>query len=813
MTRGSSGSTTLKVIAAAICLGLSAPASAWALKTHLWISEKILEEVKAGGESCKLGFGLDGGNRYALNREVCLALKNHPAAFRAGVLGPDVFPDFIVGQVTTHPGTNAEPHDGGGKWTTGQYLSHLMKEASTPEELAFAYGYLVHAAGDVFAHTYVNHYAGDTFQLMEYEHRVETRHFKLEKYIERFTEPSLTISAETIQVPTALVANKLILHKELRKQYEHSLATKHLQLMHDLIEEGEARDDTGLRAKAHKLVKASAEQLEKLIVRRQKEERKLHRAEQQLALRAKSIKPEEALLGALGTEKAIGLVRESTLKAKSAVAAHAASSLPPSGLQGAAAVLGDINDAPDDAQGDIASIRELDALLGKVNSTGQAASIPDSTVAALLKSDALVRAASGMARLHVQQHETNWLEAARENLWEAQEGYIELLRQRKAQLDRDIAELQEFLKTATATRSFLEFRNLVRDNRIQGMRLAAAAYVDASMAAAIDAMHGETKITGRYQDWAKCWSMVFGGVPYQWAKANCTVAMTPDQIRAEIRKDYDALIDRMPDNVRQSYNNAKFWIDEKYRFIQDAAWNKAEGAFKDLHGGQMNIRFLKAATQKPLPNAQDAAADLSHEFLVEKPDEKSLVLIPNVANMINQDIGLQGTSANLEEFQALRHSLMLAKLALLDLDTVNRMVADHVGSRQPLSFRDGTPLYPRGGKKTSILPLMVKSIDGNHQWQAYGVPYPRRTREAIDLNPDARRFGYNAYRESGVGMRLFADPTVRKKLFTKLFPTSFEGAIQHYLREQDLAPFTRCAKAFPVTTLPDGSPAEKDDDC
>jgi hypothetical protein len=191
-----------------------------------------------------------------------------------------------------------------------------------------------------------------------------------------------------------------------------------------------------------------------------------------------------------------------------------------------------------------------------------------------------------------------------------------------------------------------------------------------------------------------------------------------------------------------------------------------------------------------------------------------LLLLPDIDRLVDDDLVTRDGTPHPEEFQALRHSVTLAKLSILSLDAVNQLVRDQVGADRSSLFADGDPLYPHGGAKSSILPLMVKSIDGNHQWQAYGIPYPRTRYTERDLDPAPRRYGYNAHTEAGYGMRLFADPKVRERLFAQLFPTQFIGAINRYLQDTTLYPFVTCAAVpFPVTTLPDGSPAARDVRC
>ena len=79
------------------------------------------------------------------------------------MIGPDGFPDLTYGQSVIHPEQ------------TGKWLKHVLTKAwaaqsdpsySAAEKsqiLAFGYGYLTHAAGDMWAHTLINDVSGGVF--------------------------------------------------------------------------------------------------------------------------------------------------------------------------------------------------------------------------------------------------------------------------------------------------------------------------------------------------------------------------------------------------------------------------------------------------------------------------------------------------------------------------------------------------------------------------------------------------------------------------------------------------------------------------
>ena len=149
------------------------------------------------------------GRNYPLQPKLLSALRRWPAYYNAGVIGPDGFPDLIMGQSIIHP-TN-----------TGLWLRHLLEDAWAAQDdvfepnlpqswespynpqyndaeegqiLAFTYGFLTHAAGDVWAHTLINEMSGEVFpgvsEMLSDQSSAEIalRHVMLEGYIGAATQ-------------------------------------------------------------------------------------------------------------------------------------------------------------------------------------------------------------------------------------------------------------------------------------------------------------------------------------------------------------------------------------------------------------------------------------------------------------------------------------------------------------------------------------------------------------------------------------------------------------------------------------------------
>lgn len=134
------------------------------------------------------------GTAYAVPPQVVEALRDWPAHYNAGVIGPDGFPDLTMGQSIIHPEN------------TGQWLAFLLDKAWDAQDddsysadekgqiLAFTYGFLTHAAGDLWAHTMVNEFADGVFPAVgeiltdEDKAAIALRHLLVEGYVGAATE-------------------------------------------------------------------------------------------------------------------------------------------------------------------------------------------------------------------------------------------------------------------------------------------------------------------------------------------------------------------------------------------------------------------------------------------------------------------------------------------------------------------------------------------------------------------------------------------------------------------------------------------------
>jgi hypothetical protein len=148
-------------------------------KTHVYMANLLIEDLRANK------IVLPGVGNYTPPAEVRDAVLNHPGAFRAGAVGPDFYPDMLLGQAVIHP-------EKSGMWLDLMFKRLLMSSVAEREKnLSFTLGYMIHYAGDMFGHAYVNAYAGGWFppyaEIVQDSNKAKivARHMLVESYMDQ----------------------------------------------------------------------------------------------------------------------------------------------------------------------------------------------------------------------------------------------------------------------------------------------------------------------------------------------------------------------------------------------------------------------------------------------------------------------------------------------------------------------------------------------------------------------------------------------------------------------------------------------------
>ena len=127
------------------------------MQTHVEIARDVRDDLLQDGKVT-----ID-GRAYDVHPKILEAIRNYPAFYYGGTVGPDGFPDITYGQGTMHP-VDA------GIWMQrvldmawAAQSSSTYSAAEKQQILAWSYGFLTHGAGDVWAHTLMNDFAEGVF--------------------------------------------------------------------------------------------------------------------------------------------------------------------------------------------------------------------------------------------------------------------------------------------------------------------------------------------------------------------------------------------------------------------------------------------------------------------------------------------------------------------------------------------------------------------------------------------------------------------------------------------------------------------------
>lgn len=812
-------------------LACANPASAWSLKTHFWLGQQVLNDALDDGR-VELG-----GSSYEVAPSILDALRSNPNQYRMGNLGPDVFPDPIVGQMTTHPGvTNG--------WQTDDWLMQLVGRASSPSDLAFSYGFVAHAAGDIFAHSYVNALAGDIFLLTDGERDVERRHFLLEKYIESLTPAPLDAGGNAVDfeaslgTPDDFVRDSLILNEDVATQnFKADQTGAHLTAMYH-VRNGVriARDET------QKLI----ESITTFGADRFKEQAKLQidLATGKLALEAAeaSLRAAEDLLAVKesATEAALGglgaankliqdypellTFQENLLAEQLKIAADAVNFA----AQTAARVANEVNglhdrisdlrgnivglacyalvyppavkkcrEKVDDINGQVSRIEgDISGLNAQVAAANTAAEIAQANVEGTKRTiDDLKRrheeAVKGIAQGTYQAA----VDVARAEQ-EAQETIIAGARKAVEELkkiqERIASELDKVTAIVDEIKKAIDKYNgitLLIDNWLGDIDQATAKYIDASHRAGIKMLRSEGNPLSEYTDWYSCYGSVYTAAPIEFGEATCAVKNFMD----EIDQKFDDAIADLPEILQ--------WLVFPSRTAQKKVVEKLKPELRKA--GLEIVGFLTDKTTSDfldlLSDPKNASRDRLNEAYGDDTSGKNLLRFADVASVVDTDVGLSGGRLDPAKFAALNSAVVLAKLSLLQPEALNQLIADHAGAGY-VSPRYGTPVYPPYAGNFSALFMAVRSIDGNHQWEAHALPYARNQARP-GSGPGRYNYGYDYWQNRQMGFRIWVDPYLRDKVFLKLFPAGILGSSR---TRNDLSwplyPFPECPlNPFPST--------------
>ncbi|WP_027684147.1 hypothetical protein [Rhizobium leguminosarum] len=777
---------------------LSSEAVAWSLKTHVWIAQQVLNDAADGSVVIN-------GVEYPIPSDIHAALQAFPDRYRMGSLGPDVFPDPVVGQMTTHPGI-----DGG--WQADEWLGHVLNGAKSGEEIAYGYGYVGHAAGDIFAHTFVNSYAGDIFSLMDGETEVELRHFVLEKYIESVTPPVVDNTGRAIDLnselksPTGYLRDVLILGGDVSRQNLKSKAGGHLTAMYEV-----RRTVENLQRETQNVIAQLSTWAADYFSKQIQLEIDLATAKQAVEAAKVAVKVDEALLDArraslqaaldaLAEAKRIvaanpGLItsQQRLLSEQAKVAADLSVEAVRIAADAASAVAGlesniarwasDLGNLVCNIPfvGELPSCRILKAAIAEARKAidkwhekvtearrlvAEAEKLRDDFKRELDRlQDDLARAEQGLANgvydAAVLAAETSL--RTQEAIVEAKRNVVaeaEKLQQKISnELDAIIVITAELKKAIDRYNPLTLLISKWRDD----IDVASEEYIKASERAGLKMLNSSGNPLHEYTEWWTCYGAVFQAVPKEVGQAGCLARNYVKDVQEEVGR----VIDDLPEIVRWIVSPTRELAKQVERKVRPELEKAAFQIVAFLTNGSL-AEFLEL-----LIRPENASREKLVDVYRRDSSGKSLIVFGDVATVVEKDLSIVDGKLTPENFPALKHAVTLAKLTLLSPDQLDRMVVSVSGLN--IAIPEGGWFKVRNGRY-SLLLNSVRSIDGNHQWQAYGLPYPKRMGVA-QRHPSEFPYGRDGIRDTSKGLPIWSNVLLRERVFLKLFPSGVIGAL------------------------------------
>lgn len=829
--------------------------------THLWIGQQILNDIVPDGK-----LTID-NKEYEVHKFIVKALRDHPKQFMMGCLGPDIFPDPVVGQMTTHPGLE---HG----WQTDEWIWRVIQKSGYENytEIAFAFGFACHAAGDVFAHSYINAYSGDVFLLNDGEREVEVRHFTLEKYIgtklppfKDFAGNPLPNPSELIAAPNEFISRVLILDASVRAQYSNPEALAfHLAAMSG-IKSTVAESKRGVENVMKSLFDVGTEFYKKLDVL------KLKKIDQDIKVIQAKIVFDAADLVFSEKKNALNLVNEALkLQEKAIIESTELILLNEKIFEEQSRAIEDcivlsqklnnelnnaqkeinetikkIQDFPPDQINvfvkkvcnwieDIFILREVCEEIYKVNEVFQSlldnrtrlqnkiADLQNKETNNLLnkinsinaKARAEMDKLSNKAKLEAAEASKKLSEQEYKVVKEAFDSSEKIYNKAKEEYDNAIAIQNQIIneidniipKTLELIRKFESDLNplvVILSNWESDIIKATNAYISAGETFAKDIAIGKSDGINHYLEWYKCWAPVYGGTPKEIPNTTCAAMNYYKEINDKANK----ILEEMGDFA---------WLIAPQKMLSKEIFDilkpEIEQVAEKISAKTFDKNFPTMI--KLLSGRIAVTPNFLNETFLSDDSDKNLLCFNDFSSIVDQDLHLDEKGhLNPDEFNALHNAIVLSKLCLLTPKNLNKVFRNYSKVNSTIY---GENLYSNDDSyKFSILIDAVRSIDGSNQWQYLSMPYPRRGTMDPDW-PEKRKFGYNFNKSSrNGGFRFWTDPVAREEVFKKIFKGPINpGLFGSNIPDLSIYPFKPCVKnPFPKTQDDDGNILSLDPGC
>jgi hypothetical protein len=779
---------TILVFFAIICVQ---PTFAFKPRTHVWIAQEVLNDVLFDGKVTIKG------KEYAVSQRVLEALRENESAYRMGHIGPDAFPDILVGQTVIHPGQK-------NGWQTDDWLQWSMQEAgNNKRDLAYSLGVLGHAAGDVFAHSYVNMYAGDIFSLTDGETDVELRHIALETFIEKYTPilrdrngNDLGGIQDNITAPSNFLAKHLILASKPAREYRSASMGLHLVAMREvynaILKARTATESATLKAgtlivdlqnklfeanfKANELVGPIAQARLSLNVANAafdahdvaiKNQEKFVQTQQQIIRESEKTINDAGNLAANFT-KEISRVQNDIVDVQRKMALTPAtvakeicktfSKIPLIGKAIEKTVCKVVEVANSAYTNLVNESARLVRTKNNLESQLQQTTLKKGTATAT-KATATVALASAdveLARLNaLKQADTAGraaVDTARDALQKLEEAQRKLFDEALA-LKNKIDHI-----TLLITNDFNPV-TLALKNWEGDVEKAIDAYEEANFAVTKAILLSENPIAP-LQEWMNCWAPVFIAVPSEVPGTICVAKHGIQEILS------------LRSKLREALGDAG-WLVDPAGMAQDVLMEELKPSLEDA---TIQLASLLNGNLGALAKMYIQGADATQLDAIFNRDasNKKLLLIPDVSKRLLADMQVNNGLFNAEKFAPVYNAVVMAKLTLLDGPALN-LLANDLGITFPTNY--GATLYNTSPTINALLGVL-RSIDGSQQWQSHAPSFPRREGEGDGQGRDYHHYGYSQEDDIAKGLRFYAHSKSQSKAFAQLFQGPLSPALE-----------------------------------
>ena len=167
----------------------------------------------------------------------------------------------------------------------------------------------------------------------------------------------------------------------------------------------------------------------------------------------------------------------------------------------------------------------------------------------------------------------------------------------------------------------------------------------------------------------------------------------------------------------------------------------------------IGVAALEVITVKDQAVSHDS---LNEQFGMDE-SEKHLLLIGDMAERVEAEMGLENGQLNPDTYYVLYNAVVLSKLSLLSTEQLNELIR-RAGVAETFQY------IANSDESFSLLFNSIKTIDGNHQWLHQAPPYPR-----IDGSSDTTDHFYGYVNDETHGFKLFETSQLRFNVFNKIF--------------------------------------------